>query len=329
MKLPESQALAIVRDAVLAAGGSPAMAESLARAVVAAEWAGNSAVGFAHLPDYLDGLGCGRIRGDAQPQISSASAACIHVDAQHGIAQLGFDLTFEDLVARARTLGVALFIQSRSFTVGELGYYTRRLAEQGLIALATCNATAQMTTAESGAAVFGTNPMSFAAPTGADKPFVIDQASSAAAFVRIREAAARGEMIPAGWAVNAAGLPTTEATEAVNGCLLPFGGARGAHVAMMVEILSAGLSGSNWSMDAPSYASGSDSPSVGMSVVAIRPDLVIADFGERLRLQVRRLADAGVRIPGSHIQVRELDITETVLEKVASFGCRGAQTHPS
>lgn len=320
MRIEAAEAIDIARAAAKAAGASDEIALSLARAVVAAEWSGSRAVGFAHLDDYLDGFRKGRISRDATPVLSFPAPAAVRVDARRGIAQLGFDQAFDELVRRAETCGVAVFAQFNSFTVGELGYYTRRLAEAGLVAFAACNATAQMTTSESGKAVFGTNPLSFAAPTATGKPFVIDQASSATAFVNVRQAAAKGERIPEGWAVDASGQPTTEASEAVEGLLLPFGGARGAHIAMIVEILGAGMTGGNWSMDAPHYANGEESPSVGLFVVAFNPGVTAPGFADRLSAQIARLAENGVRIPGSHIKVTELDIPVELVEKFRRCG---------
>src|SRR5262245_50134839 len=319
MRIETAEATEVARGAIRAVGASEEMAVSLANAVVAAEWAGNHAVGFAHLGDYLDGLLKGRIAPDATPDITYPTPATVRVDANRGIAQLGFDKAFEELVQRANTFGVAVFSQFNSFTVGELGYYTRRLADAGLVAIAACNATAQVTTLESGKAVFGTNPLSFAAPTASGKPFVIDQASSATAFVRVRQAAAKGEQIPEGWAVDATGQPTTDASEAVKGLLLPFGGARGAHIAMIVEILGAGMTGGNWSMDAPHYARGEQSPSVGLFIVAFKPDALVPEFAERLSDQIDRLAQKGVRIPGSHINITELDVPSELIEKFRSM----------
>lgn len=316
MRLTTEQALDLARRAARQAGADEGTAESLAQAVVSAEWAGSRAVGFAHLVDYLDGLRCGRIAGDAQPLISSPAPAVIRVDALRGIAQRGFDLAFDDLVRRTRENGIAVFSLFNSFTVGELGYYTRRLAQVGLVATAACNAKAQVTTLESGQPVFGTNPLSFAAPTTQAKPFVVDQATSASAYVRLRQAAEAGESIPEGWAVDAAGQPTTSAVAALDGLLLPFGGARGANIALIVEILGAGLTGGHWSIDAPHYAQGADSPAVGMLLTVIDPTLLVPDFANRLTSQLERLAEMKVRIPGSHLNITELDIPDALVHSI-------------
>ena len=316
MRYETSDALEIVRRAAVKAGASNDAALSLAKAVVAAEWAGNRSVGFAHLPDYLDGFAKGRIAGDVEPEISFPAHALIRINAKGGIAQLGFDRAFDGMVERASMHGVVLLAQTDSYTVGELGYYTRRLAEVGLVSLAACNASAQMTTLESRKAVFGTNPISFAAPLEDGKPFVIDQASSATAFVNVRRAAERGEAIPEGWAIDNAGNPTTDAQDAVRGLLLAFGGMRGANIALIIEVLAAGLTGANWSMDAPSFADGNECPGIGLFIVAIKPDFLVPGFAARLSMHIERLAAQGVRIPGSHLHVTGLDLPASLVASI-------------
>jgi (2R)-3-sulfolactate dehydrogenase (NADP+) len=323
MKYEREAARHVAFDAIKAVGANDSVAKSLAEAVISAELVGNKAVGFAHLPDYLDGFAKGRIAMNAEPEVSFPAPAAVRVDAHGGIAQLAYDRVFDELVGRAKIYGVVTLAVSNSFTVGELGYYTRRLAESGLVALGACNATAQMTTLESGKAVFGTNPISFTAPVANGRPFVIDQASSATAFVSVRKAAETGGSIPEGWAVDGQGMPTTDARAAINGLLLPFGGARGANIAMMLEILAAGVTGANWSIDAPHYAQGSDTPGVGLFLMAVKANVFADDFEARLAAQVERLGRAGVRIPGRHIKVHEIDVSDDVMNKVRSFGSAG------
>jgi (2R)-3-sulfolactate dehydrogenase (NADP+) len=318
MRFDFEAAFDLARDAALNAGASEAIACSLARATVEAERAGNKAVGFAHLVDYLDSLRKGRIARDAEPVIHFPAPAMIAADANRGIAQLGFDRAFDEFVQRANTYGVTVFSQSNSYTTGELGYYTRRLAQAGLVALATSNADAQVTTLESRQAVFSTNPLSFAAPLASGKPFVIDQASSATAFVNVRRAAEQGEPIPEGWAIDANGLLTTDAREAVKGLLLTFGGYRGANIALINEIFTAGMTGGNWSMDAPSFCHGDASPSVGLFIIAIMPDLVVKDFPARLQAHLERLASAGLRIPGTRNKPESVELSAALLARLSA-----------
>ena len=139
MRYDAEQARALARRAIGNAGASEAVARSLANATIAAEIHGRPGVGFAHLLDYLDGLRHGRIADNAQPLITFPVPAAIRVDACQGIAQLGFDQAFDALLHRAQTFGIAVFAQTNSYTAGELGYYTRRLAQAGLVALAATN----------------------------------------------------------------------------------------------------------------------------------------------------------------------------------------------
>ncbi|GLC93230.1 malate dehydrogenase [Cupriavidus sp. TA19] len=322
MRLEFPEAKRIAHSAIKAVGASDAIAHSLTDAVLSAELAGSKAVGFAHLTDYLDGFTNGRIAKDVEPKISFPAGAAIVIDAQNGIAQLGFDRVFEKLIHRADTYGVVVLALSNSYTVGELGYYTRRLAGAGLVAMATCNAPAQMTTLESGKAVYGTNSLSFAAPVLNGWPLVIDQSCSATAFVNVRRAAQHGEAIPEGWAVNEKGEPTTDAREAVKGLLLVFGGMQGGNIALITEILAAGVTGANWSMDAPTFSEGSKNPGVGLFLVAIKPELLAGNFIARLASQISRLAENGVRIPGSNITVHEIDVPESIIEQVKQYSIR-------
>src|SRR5271156_1134437 len=267
--------------AVRAAGAGDEAARSLARATVSANAHGKGSSGFSHLMDYLAALRAGRIVGDAVPFVTSPASAAIHCDARGGIAQAGFDRAFDSLCERAQSFGIALFAQNGSYTTGELGYYPRRLVEAGLVAFAATSGPALMTVAGAKTPVYCTNPIALAAPLDEGPPLLIDQASSATAFVELRRYAEGGEPLPPGWAVDAAGQPTTDPHAAMRGALLAFGGARGANIALMVEVLAAGLTGANWSLDAPSFTSGSRSPGAGLFVVAIAPGLLAPDFPGR------------------------------------------------
>lgn len=127
----------------------------------------------------------------------------------------------------------------------------------------------------------------------------VDQSSSAAAYVNVRDAAARGEQIPEGWAVDAAGEPTVDSEAALEGAMLPFGGYKGANIAWMVELL-AGMSGANWSIDAPSFDSGSEHPGVGMFILALDASKLQNDFVARADAHVVRLSTLGVRLQEHH-----------------------------
>jgi (2R)-3-sulfolactate dehydrogenase (NADP+) len=299
VKLPLAEAFELAEMALLSAGAGRDMARALAAATVDAETHGQPAVGFAHLVDYLDSLKAGRIKGNAEPKRDDPAPAIIRIDAAGGVAQHGFALAFNDLIVRTGTYGIALFSLSGSYTTGELGYYTRRIAQAGLVAFAATNGPAIMAVPGGTGAVYCTNPVSFAAPSADGDMLLIDQSSSATAYVNIRAAAAAGESLPEGIAVDMRGEPTTDAAAALRGALLAFGGERGANIALMVEVLSAGLTGANWSLDAPSFTEGKATPGAGLLIIAIAPAVLDKDFPARLAAQMKRLDRIhGVHIPG-------------------------------
>ncbi|WP_292635049.1 Ldh family oxidoreductase, partial [Mesorhizobium sp.] len=229
MQLTLDQATGLCRMAALGAGANEEAAQSLTASIIAAEAEGLSTVGLSHFIDYLEALEAGRIDGNADPVITRPALAVYFSDARGGLAHTGFDRTIDDLVKAAKLFGVSIFSQKNAYTCGALGYFTGRLAEQGLVSFAATNGPAVLAGSGSVKPVYCTNPMSFASPAADGPPLVIDQSSSATAFVNIRKAAEDGKKIPEGWALDASGNPTTDPAAAMKGAMLAFGGQRGAN----------------------------------------------------------------------------------------------------
>jgi (2R)-3-sulfolactate dehydrogenase (NADP+) len=109
------------------------------------------------------------------------------------------------------------------------------------------------------------------------------------------------------------------------GALLPFGGYKGGNIALIVEMLSAGLSGAAWSLDAGHFLSGEHPVNAGMTVIALFPAAVRSDFPVRAKAQLERLRSKGVRIPGdrtmpaSVTETDRLDVDIGVLETIRRF----------
>lgn len=309
----------LARSACRRSGASSQVTELLVEAALFAEDRGLRGVGAGHLLDYLRAIEAGRMDGRAAPEVTRLSPGIITCDAKGGPFHTGFDAALDDLVAAARELGVALFLQSGAFASGQLAWFVERLATRGVVALAAINSNAYLATQPGTGRVLGTNPMAYSIPRPCGQVMTVDQASSAAAYVNVRAAVDRGEPIPEGWAVDAAGEPTTDAVAALAGAMLPFGGYKGANIAWLVELL-AGMSGANWSIDAPAFDDGSECPAVGMFVLAIDPGQFTHDYLARVDAHVTRLASLGVRTPGTSRveQVPEVVVASDVLDELRS-----------
>ena len=180
-----------------------------------------------------------------------------------------------------------------------MGLVVARLAEAGLVGLMVANTPAAMAPAGGRRALLGTNPIACAFPmTGAD-PVVIDLSLSTVARGRIVQARARGEAIAAGWALDAAGEPTTDPEAALAGTLLPLGGAKGAALALMIEALAAGLTGARYAFEASSFLDAEGGPpATGQMLLAIDPAATGGTPGHLDALFSAIAAEPGARLPG-------------------------------
>ena len=232
------------------------------------------------------------------------------IDVANGFVFPAVDLAVERLPAMAGAAGIAAAGFVRSHHFGVVGRHVERLAEAGLLALAFGNTPKAIAPWGGRQPVFGTNPLAFAAPQRSGPPIVVDLALSQVARGKILTAAQKGEPIPAGWAVDERGNPTTDAKVALKGALQPIGGAKGAALALMVEILAVALTGAAFSSEASSFFDAEGPPpGVGQLLIAIDPDAFAGReaFLDRLAVLARTIeADTGVRLPGSRrIALRE------------------------
>ena len=125
-------------------------------------------------------------------------------------------------------------------------------------------------------ALFGTNPISFAWPRPGKTPVVYDMATSTMAMGEVQVAAREGHEVPLGTGLNKKGEQTTNPAEiAEGGVLLTFGGYKGSAIAMMVELLAAGLVGDLFSFEAKKEDNNDGGPvSGGEFILAMSPELI-------------------------------------------------------
>jgi (2R)-3-sulfolactate dehydrogenase (NADP+) len=183
------------------------------------------------------------------------------------------------------------------------GHHVEALADRGLAALMIANTPSAMAPWGGRKALLGTNPLAFAAPMPDAAPLVIDMALTEVARGKIVAAARDGKPIPLGWAVDRDGKPTTDAKAALAGTLLPAGGAKGAALALMVEILATGLAGATLAFEASSFLDAEGPPpATGQLLIAIDPE-AMSGGGAMLASRMTALAHAfsgdGARLPGS------------------------------
>lgn len=305
IKLSVAEAHALVVAALTASDTSPEAAVSVADAILGAELAGQGGHGLRRVPAYAAQAKVGKVKGRAIPKATRTRPGAIHVDAGFGFAYPAFDLAIAELAMIAPVQGIALAGIFRSHHAGVTGLFVERLAEKGLVGLLLANAPGAMAPWGGRRPLFGTNPIAFAAPVADAPPIVVDVSLSKVARGKIMAAAQKREPIPEGWAFDADGNPTTDPQAALAGTMVPLGDAKGTALALMVELLAAGLTGANFGYEQSSFFDAAGAPpGTGQAIIAIDPG---AFGGVRALARFREMAEAvskadGARVPGRRRQ---------------------------
>jgi (2R)-3-sulfolactate dehydrogenase (NADP+) len=303
MRLSLDDVSSLSLDALVGSGATLPNAEPVADSMREAEAEGLRNVGLGYLPTYCRHLRNGKVDGQALPTWKQTAPAAILADAAHGFAHPAFVMAHEAFVAATATNGIAMLGIERSYSAGVVGWFVERLAARGLVSLAFANTSPLMAAWGGKRPFFGTNPLGFGVPRRNQPPIVIDMAVSATARVNVLAAAATGGPIPPGWAIDVDGEPTTDPVAAVAGTVAPSGGYKGYALALMVEVLAAGLTGASWGFEASDFLNDAGGPpNVGQLFIALSPERLGGQaFTSRIEDLVSSLSEEeGVRLPGDH-----------------------------
>lgn len=304
--LTESAARRLCGDALALAGVPEDEVQIVADTLVEASLRGMDSHGVALLPTYIGRIRSGQMRPGSPYIVRRETAATALCDGQHGLGPV-LAIRAADLAAtKARSAGVGCVVLRDGNYVGALGYYARRLAEAGMVALAVANATPRVAPHGGRGGLHGTNPVTWAAPVEGGPPLVFDAATGYAA-ARVARAAADGEHLPPGVALDATGEPTCDPDAVRDGVLLPVGGHLGYGLGLLVDLLTAGLAAGPIGSEIPPVSEVDGPYGCAFTVLAIDPQALggAGIFGARaasLVSQARsvpaRDADRPVRLPG-------------------------------
>jgi len=286
------------------AGANHRMAEAAARHLVRAEAQGLPTHGLSRVPFYCGMLRGGRADGAAQPiMVAERAGACL-IDNRDGLPYVSAQWAVEEAIQRARRNGIAFAGIRSSGHVGVLGIHVEAIAQAGMVGFGFTNSPAAMPPWGGKKPLFGTNPMAAAFPRRGKAPIIVDLALTTVVRGRIMMAMKRGERIPEGWALDRNGKPTTDPKEAIeHGSLFPIGGAKGAMLALVFELICAALTGAAIGAEADSFFSEEGNrPRIGQAFMAIDPGALagMKTYWERTEAVVSAmLSDPEVRLPGA------------------------------
>ncbi len=306
-----------VTEVLARAGAVREDAEVVADALVSADLRGVHSHGVVRTGIYLERLRAGSIRTGVQLSVLADWGAAVLCDAGASFGIVAAAQAMDLAVERARLHGVGAVGVRNSNHCGMLAYFVLRAVAQGAVGVALSNADAQVAPFGARVRYLGTNPLCVGIPVGGEPPVVLDMATSEVAHGRIRAAALRGERIPPTWALGPDGRPTTDPQEALRGALLPFGGAKGSGLALVVDVLAGLLTGARSGPEiTPLYEDVQRAQGVGHLMLALWPDAfcgsaALRERVDRLVREVRALPPAEgfdrVWLPGEVEYRRELE----------------------
>jgi delta1-piperideine-2-carboxylate reductase len=292
------------------AGMSGENAAIVARVVVAAERDGTVSHGLFRMPGYLATLRSGWVDGHAVPTVTQVAPALLLADGCNGFAQVALAAARERLMDMARAQGMAALCTANAHHFAALWPDIEPFAEAGLVALTVINTRSHIVVFGGRRKLLGTNPMAFAFPRADAPPLVWDQAASVRSQGEVLRARRAGRSVPMGVGVDAVGQPTEDPAAILDGgALLPFGGHKGAGIALMIEVLAAALTGGRFGFEDSSAAyPGAQTSNAGQFVLLIDPTRTAgAGFLARIETLVATLRTAGSdRLPSDARHARRL-----------------------
>lgn len=310
--------------AALEAVGAPTTAAvAVAESLVDADLRGLDSHGVvARLPGYVARCRSGGILVDAHPElvrVDGGPVAVAVVDGHDGFGQVVAASAVEVAGRLAGEHGLGLVAVRGSNHLGAVGYYSRLLAEQGLVSLVVTGGGPRIAPWGGAEPLLATNPWSFAFPVEGRHPLVVDVSNGVVLTGSVDDPAARNEKIPLGWALDARGVPTEDAAAGAAGSLLAFGGAKGTALTFALELLASVVTGAAFSKQVPSLADPTRPQRLGHVFLALDAGRILAPAEASAR--ARQLVDwalesrpveggAPVRVPGDRGEATALLRTE-------------------
>jgi len=214
--------------AVLRKHGLPnADAELVSASLATADAWGHPSHGMLRLGWYVARLRSGAMKAVTEVTTVVDVGALVVVDGNDGVGQIVTDRACTLAVERAKRYGVGLVAVRNSNHFGTAAYWTKRMAEAGSVGMLFTNGSPAMAPWGGREKTVGANPWSVAAPAGRHDAVVLDIAGTNVARGKIYSALNKSETIPATWAIDVDGVPTTDPQRAIDGILMPVGGHKG------------------------------------------------------------------------------------------------------
>ncbi|HTN64386.1 MAG TPA: Ldh family oxidoreductase [Devosia sp.] len=287
---------------ILAASGmNDGDAAKAAGLIVEADLCGADAHGVFRIPDYHGLLRKGLINATAKVTLERRDLSTALVDGGNGIGHLSAIRAAETAIELAESTGLAWVGVRRSNHSGATAIYAEHIARRGFVGIFASVAAANHMAPWGGAEpLLGTNPLAIAIPSAGPAPFVLDFATSVAAFGAVKALAMAGRDLPDGWVLDrATGAPLTDSTQLSQSVLAPIAEHKGSGLALAIGLIAGVMNGASFGRDIRSFDQPTEAPAnVGHFMIAVDP----ARFIPRAQFETevaRHLADIEDSMPSA------------------------------
>lgn len=291
----DASAAQVFIESVLEGNGvTPTNASVVARCLVAADLRGVDTHGMNRIPSYVERIRQGVLDGSATPELEQVTPAVAQVDAHNGFGFVAADVGMAAAIESAKIYGIGMASVKSSNHFGMSAWIVQKALDANMMSLVFTNSSPALPAWGGKSMLLGVSPIACGAP-GRENSFILDMAPSVAARGKIYKAKRRGEQIPADWALDKDGKPTTDPAAALDGgVMLPMGGPKGSGLAIMMDVFSGVLSGSAFAGHVTGPYDPSKPSDVGHFLVAIKPDLFMSldEFRERMQYLYERVVSA-------------------------------------
>lgn len=304
----------LAKAALVKAGCNNANANAIAETVWQAERDGCASHGLFRIPGYVNSLKSGKVNGHALPRLERTAPSVLWINGDGGYAPLAQSMMLEDFSELTKSQGVAVAAITNTFHFAALWPEVEALARMGLCAIACTSYKPCLPPAGGKTPLYGTNPLAFAWPRPNQEPLAFDQASAFMARGDVMIHARDGQSLPDGAGINKNGNPTNDPEEVLEGAQLPFGGYKGASIAMMIELLAGPLIGEQLSLEAQESDVDDGGPARGGEfILAMDPSKTgqkPISGGNAERLFQAIASEEGARLPGEGRLIRRAKIAQ-------------------
>ena len=271
-------------------------AKKVAASLICADLRGVSSHGMVRLGTYIQRSHKEQWNQKPEFKFTHTFPAVCMMDGDDGFGSLVGTVAMEKAIELAKTYGIGAVAVKKSAHFGMASYYPLLAAKEGMIGFACTNGMPNLAHFGSKQGMLGTNPFSVAIPVAGQEPMVLDVACSVTARGNIANYKRENRPIPAGWAMDKDGNPTTDPDAAMKGCVLPFGGHKGSGLAIVVDMLCGILAGAAYGVHLRDAQLGAHEggPNVGHFFLAmnIAAFCDTEDFEKRAAVALQELRDA-------------------------------------